>query len=171
MHGDIKFHKVKRAKAEKVGNVKSDDGPLYMVVDLSAGSNATSYPVSYLAEPPKEGFNTDEYKTAKLVLRRIKSGSFKMGEDGGDVTLTNPFYCGIFQVTQKQYMLVMGTNPSKYTGDKRPVECVSYDMIRGKSNGALWPLCSAVDVSFMGKLRARTGLDFDLPTEAQWEFA
>ena len=45
-------------------------------------------------------------------------------------------------------------------------------MIRGSSNGAKWPSSSAVDSdSFMGKLRARTGLDFDLPTEAQWEYA
>ena len=45
-------------------------------------------------------------------------------------------------------------------------------MIRGTSNGARWPLSSAVDSSsFMGKLRVRTGLDFDLPTDAQWEYA
>ena len=36
----------------------------------------------------------------------------------------------------------------------------------------MWPSSSAVDSSsFLGKLRARTGLDFDLPTEAQWEYA
>ena len=54
----------------------------------------------------------------------------------------------------------------------RPAEKVSYDMIRGKGEGAKWPASAAVDPgSFMGKLRARTGLCFDLPTEAQWEYA
>ncbi len=45
-------------------------------------------------------------------------------------------------------------------------------MIRGSSVGAGWPTTSAVDSSsFLGKLRARTGIEFDLPTEAQWEYA
>ena len=151
---------------------------LYCIVDLSAGSKAASYPVSYMAQPPKGGFNADEYKTTKLVLRGLEAGAFTMGDKDEDdnpphkVTLTTPFYCGIFQVTQKQYELVMGENPSSYKGDKRPVENVSYDMIRGTSNGALWPEYSVVDVSsFIGKLRARTELNFDLPTEAQWEYA
>ena len=144
---------------------------LYCVIDLSAGANATNYPVTYMSVPPSGGFNVDAYKTTKLVLRRIEPGSFLMcGEY--NVTLTKPFFVGVFEMTQKQYTLVMGSNPSRYTGDKRPVEKVSYDMIRGTSNGAMWPLSSDVDeTSFMGKLRARTGLDFDLPTEAQWEYA
>ena len=153
---------------------------MYCVVDLSAGPNALSYPVTYLAAPPSGGFNTDEYKTTKIVLRRIEAGSFIMGDDQNDesyrVTLTKPFFCGIFEVTQKQYTLVMGANPCSSTsygkGDTYPVHNVSYDMIRGTLNGTTWPIASTVDLSsFMGKLRRRTNLDFDLPTEAQWEYA
>ena len=144
---------------------------LYCVVDLSAGPNAEKYPVSYLNAEPKGGW-TEEYKTCKLVLRRIEPGSFKMG-GRYDVTLTKSFYIGVFEVTQKQYKLVTGDNPSEFKGEIRPVEKVSYDMIRGNDAGAKWPASSAVDSdSFMGKLRTRTGLDsFDLPTEAQWEYA
>ena len=142
------------------------ESAMYCVIDLSAGENATSYPVTYMAEPPSGGFNVDVYKTTNLVLRRLEAGTFS------GVKLTKPFFCGVFEVTQKQYVLVMGSNPSSYKGDLRPVEAVSYNMIRGSSNGAKWPSSSAVDSSsFMGKLRARTGLDFDLPTEAQWEYA
>ena len=143
----------------------------YCVVDFSNGANALSYPVTYMADPPSGGFNVNEYKTTKLVLRYIKAGTFKM-QGSTNVTLTKPFLCGLFEVTQKQYSLVMGTNPSNFSGDTLPVEMVSYNAIRGSSNGAKWPSSSAVDASsFMGKLRARTGLDFDLPTEAQWEYA
>jgi hypothetical protein len=45
-------------------------------------------------------------------------------------------------------------------------------MIRGAKAGAGWPDANAVDAdSFMGVLRAKMGLMFDLPTSAQWEYA
>ena len=155
--------------------------PTYCVIDLSDGPNAVVYPVSYLSNLPSKGW-TDEYKTDKLVLRRIPAGTFVMGSDQTNkshrVTLTRPFYMGVFEVTQKQWELVMGSWPgsspsSSYgCGDAYPAYYVSYNDIRGSSSGARWPASSAVDASsFLGRLRARTGLDFDLPTEAQWEYA
>ena len=141
---------------------------LYCVIDLSAGPNAERYPVSYLNDEPNGGW-TDEYKTTKLVLRRIEPGRFKMcGEH--DVTLTKPFYIGVFEVTQKQYGLVVGSNPAKFKDVASPVECVSWRNIRGDGD---WPSSKDVEpTSFIGRIRSRTGLDsFDLPTEAQWEYA
>jgi formylglycine-generating enzyme required for sulfatase activity len=156
-------------------------GARYCVIDLSGDSTAESYPVTYFfaeATEPSEAFNTNEYKTAKLVLKRVDAGEFFMGEDqtspdANKVIFTKPFYMGLFEVTQKQWKLVMGENenPSYFPGDTNPVEQVSYDMIRGSSEGANWPKTNSVDAtSFLGKLRARTGIDFDLPTEAQWEY-
>lgn len=154
----------------------------YMVVDLSGGVDAISYPVSYLSSVPAGGWG-DEYKTTKLVLRLVPSGSFWMGspsdewaresrEDRHGVVLTKPFYIGVFECTQKQYELVMGGNPSSRKGMKRPVEQVSYNHIRGAVNGAGWPTHNQVDAdSFMGRLRSKANMLFDLPTEAQWEYA
>ena len=148
-----------------------DHTRLYMVIDLSAGADAEAYSISYLAAIPDGGW-TDEYKTTKLVLRRIEPGTFKMCGQY-NVTLTRPFYIGVFEVTQKQYELLTGVNPSYWgKGDTRPVACLTYYGLRGESEGQGWPASSAVDsTSVLGKLRSRTGLDFDLPTEAQWEYA
>ena len=144
----------------------------YCIIDLSAGASAASYPVTYLDVPPDGGFNKAEYKTTKLVLRLIEPGSFKMCGKY-DVTLTSPFYCGIFEVTQRQYELVTGSKPfSSYRGDMRPVDCVSWSAFRGDPSIYNWPDYADVDPStFVGKLQSRTGLNLDLPTEAQWEYA
>ena len=155
---------------------------LYMVVDLTGGTNATEFSVNYLANMPEGGW-TDEYKTTKLVLRRIEPGTFRMGSPTNEVgreavetqhrvTLTEPYYIGVFEVTQKQYELVTGGNPSSFRGETRPVDCVSYWTLRGRKAGDGWPTNNAVDEgTFMGIIRTKTGRTFDFPTEAQWEYA
>ena len=164
-----------------------DDLQSYLVIDLSGGKDATSYPVSYLTDVPAGGW-TDTYKTSKLVMRRIDPGTFTMGSPEGEagrqeddepqhqVTLTHSYYIGVFELTQRQWELVMGTRPSAFSNTvcyaSRPVEGVSYNQIRGYVLGKWWPQMNTVDeASFMGKLRAKTGRLFDLPTEAQWEYA
>ena len=89
--------------------------PKYLVVDMSGGRSAARWPISYLDEVPSGGW-TDEYKTEKLVLRYIPAGSFIMGGRATDypgavntnlhmVTLTKPFYIGVFECTQRQWEL------------------------------------------------------------------
>ena len=160
---------------------------LYMVIDLSSGSSSSSYPVSYLDAVPSGGWS-DTYKTTKLVLRRCEAGTFTMGSPSGEpgryseevqhkVTLTKDFYIGVYEITQKQYALITGKTPcgsSSYgKGDSYPVHYVSYNDLRGSTKGAQWPTSAAVDAtSFAGILRTKTGISsFDLPTEAQWEYA
>lgn len=137
--------------------------------------------------------NDAAYMTTKLVLRRISPGTFEMGsppdeigretlgfcfEDRHKVVLTRPFYIGVFEVTQEQWRRVMGSEwTSCFTNVQyaatRPVDSMSYDAVRGTDLGTRWPAGNEVDAtSFMGQLRAKTGLGtFDLPTEAQWEYA
>ena len=139
----------------------------------------------YTDEDPD--LDDDACRTTELWLRYIPEGEFKMGSPKDEwgrsdyevqhkVTLTKPFYIGVFECTQKQWEYVMGDRPSYFNNDDyyatRPVEQVSYDMIRGSNQGAGWPSSNAVDDdSFMGVLRAKTGLEFDLPTGAQWEYS
>ena len=154
----------------------------YIVIDLSGGPEAASFPVTSLDKEPEGGW-TLEHKKTKLVLKKIEPMGSMIGSRDGElgkkddevrhqVVLTSVIYAGIFEVTQKQYELVTGTNPSLFKGVTRPVERVSYNMLRGAEKGANWPANNRVDEdSFFGILRAKTGLIFDLPTEAQWEFA
>ncbi len=108
--------------------------------------------------------------TMKLVL--IPAGKFMMGSskeekeyskdreretDQHEVTISKPFYMGIYPVTQEQYKAVMGENPSWFKGDNLPVEQVGLD----------W---DAV-IAFCKKASALTGKTVQLPTEAQWEYA
>ena len=149
---------------------------LYCVIDLSDGPGAKKYPVSYLNDIPKGGWS-DEYKTTKLVLRRVEPGTFMMGKTGESrrVEISKPFYVGVFEATQKQWYLVMDDRPSFWKGPHwqvRPVEEVPYIRTRGNNAGLKWPESDEVDSdSFLGRIRQKTGLRFDLPTEAQWEYA
>ena len=138
--------------------VVSDEN-VYMVVDISAGPSASSYPVRYFPAEPKGGW-PDEYKMTKLVLRRIWPGTFTMGSSSTSdnlphqVTLTKPYYIGVFEVTDPQWQLVIETG--------HVLSLAMYPKER-----STWTSCC----EFTSNLRRRTGLAFDLPTEAQWEYA
>jgi uncharacterized repeat protein (TIGR02543 family) len=156
----------------------------FLVVDLTAPTPEQA--VSYRDDVPAGGW-VGTYLTNRLVLRKIPAGTFVMGSPASEagrfdnesqhtVTLTTAFYLGLFEVTQAQWYRLKGDWPSYASGTSRlvqPVERVSYVDIRGATNSANWPSTAAVDAdSFMGRLRAKTGDDaFDLPTEAQWEYA
>ena len=166
--------------------------PDYMVVDLSANS---SQRVSYY---PGEKFlpggllSNPDYRTTRLVMRKIpaEGAVFTMGsvseagrnannEETHSATLSNNYYIGVFQITQTQWTKIMGSNPSAFTteGMMRPVECVSFVMIR--ENIALSGaydyqfLPTPYSTSFLGKLRTLVAntIDFDIPGEAEWEYA
>ena len=164
----------------------------YMVIDVSGGSSTNCYPVDFLNGAPVGGFKGEEYKGDKIVLRRIHPGSYMAGSPDNEanrtaarekqhrVALSQPFYIGIYEITQKQYKNVTGGDPSKYKGDYRPVDGVSHGGIRGGN----WPTTAAPGANtFMDKLIKKCkskGGDgnytepvegFDLPTEFQWEYA
>ncbi|MDP8242571.1 MAG: formylglycine-generating enzyme family protein [Candidatus Hinthialibacter antarcticus] len=102
-----------------------------------------------------------------LKMELIPAGAFTMGSPSNEsgrysdegpqhqVTLTNGFYMGKYEVTQAQWSAVMGSNPSSFSGMNNPVESVS------------WNDCQ----QFIEKLNGMNQGTFRLPTEAEWEYA
>ena len=111
-------------------------------------------------------FKEDLGNGITLEMVQIPGGSFKMGSpesEKGWSESESPqhqvnvpgFSMGKFVVTQEQYQQIMGNNPSRFSGAKRPVEKVSW-------NDA---------VEFCQKLSQQTGREYRLPSEAEWEYA
>ena len=133
--------------------------------------------------------NNPVYKTDSLVLRKIpaRGQTFSMGtpadhvdswranldhETAHEVTFTNDFYAGVFELTQRQFRHIMGYGSGNHVGETLPAETVSYQTLRGKDVD--WPTTGAAvgEGSLLSKLRknANDVLLFDLPTEAMWEY-
>ena len=109
-------------------------------------------------------FKEDLGNGITLEMVQIPGGSFKMGspeseryesESPQHEVNVPAFSMGKFVVTQEQYQQIMGNNPSRFSGAKRPVEKVSW-------NDA---------VEFCQKLSQQTGREYRLPSEAEWEYA
>jgi formylglycine-generating enzyme required for sulfatase activity len=127
-------------------------------------------------------YYTEDLGGAQLEMVAIPGGTFLMGSSDADVQAAfaivkqyrndaklnwfidempqhqvsvRGFYMGKNEVTQAQWRAIMGTNPSNFKGDALPVEQVSW-------NDA---------VEFCKKLSAKTGREYRLPTEAEWEYA
>ena len=117
--------------------------------------------VATMAEHKDETY-IETAKGINLKMIYVEGGTFAMGSNSvfdnekpvHNVTLDS-YYIGETEITQAQWRAVMGTNPSGYTGDNRPVECVSWDDAQ----------------AFCKKLSELTGKRYVLPTEAQWEYA
>lgn len=173
--------------------------PDYLVVDLTGmAEKKIRYFTSEDALPGGLLAN-EEYRKSMMVLRKIpaRNVTWVMGANATietptyteslshSVTLTNDYYIGVFPVTQMQWQYVNGAVRSKpsYYNDVcttnwmlRPVEQVSYNEIRNgdsrDSADIVWPNPPGAG-SFLYRMRSLLGnkLDFDLPSEAQWEFA
>jgi formylglycine-generating enzyme required for sulfatase activity len=120
----------------------------------------------------------------KLEMMLIPAGKFMMGspeteqghidnETQHEVTISNPFYIGTYEVTQEQYERVMGRNLSKFQGTQNPADSISWNDAQ--------EFCTKV-ITFLNHSHEKaahiprpdergTELVVRLPTEAEWEYA
>ncbi len=97
----------------------------------------------------------------------IPAGTFTMGEADRrvEVELSQGFWLGKFEVTQAEYLAVMGNNPSrcKESGERAPVEMVHWhDAVE---------FCAKLTERERAAGRLPDGWAYVLPSEAQWEYA
>ena len=96
----------------------------------------------------------------------VPAGCFQMGSPASEVgrgddegpvheVCVEGFAMGKFEVTQAQWEAVMGRNPSHFKGSRHPVDNVSWNDIQ----------------TFLIRLHEKSGKNFRLPTEAEWEYA
>ena len=119
-------------------------------------------------QPEEKPYEIFVVKDVSFKMIKVEGGTFQMGatleqsnyanrdeKPVHSVTLSD-YYIGETVITQELWKAVMGDyNPSRFKGDQRPVERVS------------WEQCQ----EFINKLNRLTGKKFRLPTEAEWEYA
>lgn len=117
---------------------------------------------STIPEQPTLGDQTFTVNGVSFNMIQVNGGTYQMGSNDGNSnekpvhTETISTFCiGETEVTQALWKAVMGSNPSKFSGDNLPVEYVSWDDCH----------------TFISKLNQLTGKTFRLPTEAEWEYA
>ena len=169
--------------------------PDYMVVDLAASSSVSFYTSE--AALPGGLLKNEAYRRTKLVMRKIHqpaSGKWIMGvsaepgkyqfgvhDDAHEVMLTRDYYIGVFPVTQDQWRSVIGSYANDFrfqepnTRGMRPAE-IRFNFLRRTDlswkggEDYEWPN-DPYPTSFIGLIRTRTGVSFDLPGEMEWEYA
>ncbi|MEO1994708.1 MAG: SUMF1/EgtB/PvdO family nonheme iron enzyme [Planctomycetaceae bacterium] len=153
--------------------------PTTNAVDGANGEDeSASEPIA--TQPPQSITNSLDMR-----LVRIPAGSFFMGSAASDpgargdemprheVQISKPFYLGVHEVTQTQYLEIMGTNPSSFQRSGLLKDApADIDADRLPVDNVTW--YSAVD--FCRRLsrrpeESRAGRVYRLPTEAEWEYA
>ena len=138
----------------------SEFSRLRELLGKSSAPTRTEEPVK--PKPNSENVTTFTVKGVSFNMVYVQGGTFQMGSNTGDIdekpihnVTLSPYKIGQTEVTQELWEAVMGSNPSKFVGLKRPVENVS------------WKDCQ----TFISELNRLTGQSFRLPTEAEWEYA
>ena len=166
--------------------------PDYLVVDLVSSvadkwTTARFYPSADWV--PGGVTENPAYRRTHLLMRKVPAAGieWRMGSTQGDplrtpgrelnhlVVLTKDYYVGVFEMTQLQCHHAFGRAVSNVANFTSLDECeespanISWATLRGASGGVTRLVPN--DGSYLDRLRTKTGIAFDLPTDAQWEFA
>ena len=160
----------------------SDPSVTWNGVDHTIMIDLTTYAVTRL--PADFDVKSDNLsKTEHLYLRRINAGTFEMGAPSHElgyaanqaqktVTLSSGYYVGVYAVTAYQYAKINGT--ATPANSARPQASIAWNTIRGTAA----PTVGSTPGGWLATLEfnvkngpSKLALGFDLPTEAQWEFA
>lgn len=176
----------------KVSAWRPEAPPDYLVVSLDGDVSVhpRSYYVSTNALPG--GIESDIYRTSRLVMRRIPAAgvTWQMGNPGTEkdtgeyetphnVTFTEDYFLGVFEMTQEQHRMFSGqeyTERSDYGKTREEIAVspkvnIEYRFLRGNAAPVDKYRTFGVDRCDFKTLREKTGIDFDLPSDAQWEYA
>ena len=132
---------------------------------IAISTSITESPPSTIVSTPKS-IHEDLGNGIILEMTSIPEGEFIMGSPDYEESHENtespqhrvkiePFYIGTFLITQAQFRAIMNASPSYMVGDDHPVECVSWNAV----------------VEFCTLLSQKTGRNYRLPSEAEWEYA
>ncbi len=135
--------------------------------DERLSCEASTKPATAAGPSPTQPYTHHLAGDARLELVWIPAGRFRMGDEGADqveVTLSRGFWMGKYPVTQRQFEMVMGKNPSHFqeSGPDAPVDQVSWD----EANAFCRRLTE--NLAVLGRF---SELEYRLPTEAEWEYA
>jgi formylglycine-generating enzyme required for sulfatase activity len=134
----------------------------------------TGFRVALAPVPESRNMTIPISRDVDLDMIWINPGTFIMGspedelgrgrdETQHEVTLTQGYWLGKYEVNQAQYKAVMGTNPSNFQGANLPVENVNWENAM--------EFCVKLTEIEKAAGRLPEGYEYTLPTEAQWEYA
>lgn len=118
------------------------------------------FPLS--AQEPAAAAATAEGTTKKVEIDELmKLASFTNETGMVMVKISDSQWVGAYEVTQAEYQKIAGSNPSVFSGDRNPVESVSWPDAMG--------FCTKLTEAEKKEKMLPEGFAYTLPTQAQWE--